>query len=240
MDSKSDWTAQKPDTASPDERVATAPPTREAVGEPEHGGDGSAAERQAAPAACGFPELEDQVRAALTAAAAAVIHPWLEANFGHAIQRHLAGSLQPLVNQLISVRMQNEVPAVVSAQIGAMEKRVGAAVTQKVGAAVEQALDPALSQQIVALESRMAVAIGDQVAKVLLHDVKPALSRQIADSRTDIEAALGQHVSAAVEHGVGPAVETRVSAAEIRLTSEIARQVRTEVAAVFRQIADAD
>jgi hypothetical protein len=49
--------------------------------------------------------IELQVRAAMVAAAKAVIEPWLEANFGRTVERCLSGRLQKIANEMISSRL---------------------------------------------------------------------------------------------------------------------------------------
>src|SRR5690606_8686062 len=63
------------------------------------------------PAEESFPTLEGSVRAAMIAAATAVIEPWLSANFGQAVERYLGGRVREIANEMVSARLMEEIPA---------------------------------------------------------------------------------------------------------------------------------
>ena len=186
--------------------------------------------------------LEGYVRAAMVSAATAVIEPWLGANFGQAVERYLGGRVREIASEMVSSRLLDEVPALVANQIGALEKRIGAAVMQTIATGIERALEPALSHQIVALESRMTVALGDQITKVLLKDLRLEIVRQLADAKAGIAESLPDQIAVAVAAEVRPSVSREVNAAEVRLAESLPQHVAAIVArdvpgAVSQQIA---
>jgi hypothetical protein len=186
--------------------------------------------------------LDGYVRAAMISAATAVIEPWLGANFGQAVERYLGGRVREIASEMVSRRLLDEAPVLVANQIGALEKRIGAAVMQHIATGIERALEPALSHQIVALEARMTVALGEQITKVLLKDLGLEIVRQLADAKAGIAESLPDQIAMAVTAEVRAAVSREVNAAEVRLAESLPLHVSAIVArdvpgAVSQQIA---
>lgn len=182
--------------------------------------------------------IELQVRAAMIAAAKAVMEPWLEANFGETVERCLSGRLQRVAGELISKRLLQEIPPIVAEKVSAMEKRIGAAVMQTIAHGIEDALEPALGHQLVALETRMTDALGEKITKVLLGDLHHELDRQIADARIAISASMNDQIASSVTAEVKSAVAREVGEAEGRLSGELPEHVSAATAVAVRLAVD--
>lgn len=182
--------------------------------------------------------IEQQVRAAMIAAASAVMEPWLEANFGRTVERCLGGRLQKIASEVISNRLLQEVPPIVAEKVGAMEKRIGAAVMQTIAHGIEEALEPALGHQLVALETRITDTLGEQITNVLVRDLHRELDRQLADAKAALSGSMRDQIASSVTAEVKSVVAREVGEAEGRLTASLPEHVSAATAVAVPRAVD--
>ncbi len=161
--------------------------------------------------------LEQQARAAISAATASTVRSWLDANFARFVELQLSTLVRERVHQTVATTLSQQIEPALSKQIAAAEERLAGAMTQQVAAAINQHVWPAVSEQVTAAEERLAGAMTQQVAAAVNRHVGPAVSEQVTAAEERLAGAMTQQVAAAVNRHVGPAVSEQVTAAEERL-----------------------
>jgi hypothetical protein len=139
---------------------------------------------------------EDQIRAAVSAAAEPLIRSWLDAN----LHRMLEQRLTTLVQQQVEHSMAASLPQAVDQRIHQnvetnlgpyIEDRVGAHVDARLAAAVEEKLTAAVKQQV-------AFAVNQQIAHTVSQQVAAAVSQQLQGQQQSVSRLVDDRVKSEI------------------------------------------
>jgi hypothetical protein len=185
--------------------------------------------------------LEEHARAAMVAAADAVIQPWLYKHLPRIIEERLSALLKDRTEEMTEALKQLVADALgqrLEPVLKQSEKRNEAALAQQVGDTVNQRLGPLLSKHVAAVEERLAIALSVRVADAVGQELEPAVRKHVAAVEDRLALAIGDRVAEVVNRQLEPVANKHVAAAEERIAATASRQVKDEISRRLKRIAD--
>jgi hypothetical protein len=139
---------------------------------------------------------EEQMRAAVGAAAEPIIRAWLDANLGRMIDQQVSSLIQQRVDQAVAASLTQAVDQRIHQNVEAnlgpyIEDRVGAHVDARLAAAVEEKVTAAVKQQV-------AAAVNQQVAQAVSQQVAAAVSQQLQGQQQNITRVVDERVKSEI------------------------------------------
>ena len=185
--------------------------------------------------------LEEHARAAMVAAADAVIQPWLHKHLPRIIEERLSALLKDRTEEMTEALKQlvaDELGQRLEPVLKQAEKRNAAALAQQVGDTVNQRLGPLLSKHVAAVEERLAIALSVRVADAVDQELEPAVRKHLAAVEDRLALAIGDRIAETVDRQLEPVANKHVAAAEERIAATASRQVKDEISRRLKRIAD--
>ncbi|HEY7610336.1 MAG TPA: hypothetical protein VIF14_13965, partial [Alphaproteobacteria bacterium] len=124
----------------------------------------SATLRQKHPASESSDALEDQARAAMLAAAAAILEPWLYMNLPRVVEQRLNALLNVRLDQALNAAVDQQLGPEIRKQIAVLGEKLETVLNERVAVSLREKLEPAVIQQIAAVEERIERGLNAAVA----------------------------------------------------------------------------
>jgi hypothetical protein len=139
---------------------------------------------------------EDQIRAAVGAAAEPVIRSWLDANLQSMIEQQLSALVQQQVEQQIAASLTQAVDQRIHQNVEAnlgpyIEDRVGAHVDARLAAAVDEKVTAAVKQQV-------AAAVNQQIAQAVTQQVAAVVGQQLQGQQQNVSRLVDDRVKSEI------------------------------------------
>ena len=139
---------------------------------------------------------DDQMRAAVGAAAEPVIRSWLDANLAGMIEQQLATLVQQRVDQSVAATLPQAVDQRIHQNVETnlgpyIEDRVGAHVDARLAAAVEEKVTAAVKQQV-------ASAVNQQIAQSVSQQVTAAVTQQLQSQTQNVSRLVDDRVKSEI------------------------------------------
>jgi cell pole-organizing protein PopZ len=139
---------------------------------------------------------EEQIRAAVGAAAEPVIRSWLEANLQRMIEQQLATLVQQQVEQSIASSLPQAVDQRIHQNVETnlgpyIEDRVGAHVDARLAAAVDEKVTAAVKQQV-------ASVVNQQIAQAVTQQIAAAVSQQLQGQQQNVSRLVDDRVKSEI------------------------------------------
>ncbi len=148
------------------------------------------------PVAAAPARSDDQLRAAVGAAAEPIIRSWLDANLGGMIEQQLAG----LVQQRVEETVAGSLPQAVDQRIHQnVEKNLGPYIEDRVGAHVDARLAAAVEEKVTAaVKQQVATAVNQQIAQAVSQQVAAAVSQQLQGQQQNVARLVDERVKSEI------------------------------------------
>jgi hypothetical protein len=139
---------------------------------------------------------EDQIRAAVGAAAEPVIRSWLDANLHAMIEERLVALVQRQVEDSIGAT----VPQVVDQRIHQnVESNLGPYIEDRVGAHVDARLAAALEEKVTAaMKQQVAAAVNQQIAQAVTQQIATVISQQLQGQQQNVSRLVDDRVKSEI------------------------------------------